>query len=1853
MRNFYSLLIALLVSTIAISQTELLNEDLRGGSLPTDWTQTNVVFSSYARLESTSGVLTTLTINSSTHESVRVDFDVAKWGSGTNGPLLVEYSIDNGNNWLSAGNSTIPSNSDYQSNMIAINAVSSIMKIRFNNTSFSRKRLRDVIIYGIGTAPPTCTAPSTQATTYTTSSIASESATLNWVRGDGDNTLVVIKEGSAVDTNPTSGITYTANTMFSSGDELGTENYVVYNGTGTSEAITGLSENTTYHVAIYEYNNTDTCYNSTALTGSFSTLTNTRVQFISTLASVSEGVGTYNLEFSITNEDALVDTMFDVSLTTGNALDIDNYTTQSVTFAAGTNANQTVIVTVTDDAIFETDETLTFTIQNVTGGNNAVVGTNADFDLTITNNDVAPPIALPYNEDFSTCITAAWTAFNEAGDDLWTCSSGEYAINGFTGTDDLDWLISDFTIDFDAYAIVKIDVTTQEQFGNAVNEPGEFELRYSTDYTGSGDPTLATWTTLVFDPNNTSTSSGLSSLSTTTVDASSITGIAYLAFFYDMTAGSGAEDWRILDISIEETTDADTEIFAPINQIAGATVVAENSTAIGTAVDALDFFIEDQGTTDGQPTNVTTMRFIPGPNNTADWSDQIQGVTLLDGNLTNPITPTTVINITDTEITVIFDSPIIIPDNSSLEFILGFYLNSTNIIDGSIIQLQIDDIASGFVANDTGSTFIDPFTLGDVIGNNFTIDVDVTQLVFTQQPPAETGIGIAMTDVIVQAQDGNNNIDVDYNLDINITSTGLLASSPVTETAINGVATFSTITHTAAGTGLVLTADDTLFPTVISGSFDIVVLPTIIAIQDFDGTLPEWTYTNEIATFDNGWGIDGYYGIIDISSASPINNSSFSNNIFGENDLEDENDNGTAGFATTSFSNIDISNFTNVTLSFDWDIVGYNANNDDARYQVFYDGVGQGSVFLLDGNGSTETDEGSVSINIPDDVNDVSLLIEIRNNGANGYSGFDNFQLSGFNPSEIYAGNASTGFGGTLGSGNLQISASINGITNNIIFNRGAGDFNDFLVIYIDSESDGLTSTSSINDEADIFRKAISGRDGGNKSTINFPPGFTANYAISMENNEAALFRINSDGTLTFIRTLFNDGGLSTTEVSYPLTIDLIVDLGTTAGPESFKFVATYLNASNAFRSNEFIGDSNYGNDALVNPGHTAVDMTTYFQAASHKKGGEASSFASGPWTNSGSWVNGNAPLGGDEITINHDVIQNTNFSLSILNITGSNTLTINSGQKLTTFGGITGTGDLDIDGQLIITEGGFTNIIPTYSSGSTLEYKDIIGEYDRFNEWTDGTSVGAGVPDNVLIDNTTLDLTNAIQVSFVDFTIGSNLSMNGGSLTIDATESLTLGGNLSNSNGNLDLNSVSNDYSSLIVGGTSSGDVIYRRHVNTFNSTNGSTTGQNDLVSAPVTNASQTFFNFRTANANIPSGTIAGGPTTFYLFGPFDNDNAADPYVNYSTANDSDILTSGSGYRTASTDTSTFTFTGDVETGTVSVSINIGSAYEWNLIGNPYPSYINSGDFLTENAAALDEDAVGIYGYDGTALDDWTIINFNNMNEAENLAPGQGFMVAAESTTSLDFTPAMRRTSGNDDFIVGRNTDNNLHLSIKLENSNSNYHTDFYFNTNSTRALDPGYDAAIFNGVLPEFYMYSHLVENNEGRNMAIQSLGENDIANISIPLGVNANQGEAITFSINTSNLPDTVDIYLEDNITNTYTLLNSNDYTLTPNINLNGTGRFYLHVTNSALSNPENSLDNLSIYTNKSDKTIIVAGQLLDTTITNIYDIQGRAVITSLLQTASRSQAIDVSNLSAGVYVIQLINKTQSKTQKVILR
>jgi hypothetical protein len=80
--------------------------------------------------------------------------------------------------------------------------------------------------------------------------------TIWWTPGDGDGTIVLMKQGGPVDADPVDGTEHTANSVFGSGEEIGTGNFVVYLGTGTQVTVTNLQSDVPYFMELFSKNGT-------------------------------------------------------------------------------------------------------------------------------------------------------------------------------------------------------------------------------------------------------------------------------------------------------------------------------------------------------------------------------------------------------------------------------------------------------------------------------------------------------------------------------------------------------------------------------------------------------------------------------------------------------------------------------------------------------------------------------------------------------------------------------------------------------------------------------------------------------------------------------------------------------------------------------------------------------------------------------------------------------------------------------------------------------------------------------------------------------------------------------------------------------------------------------------------------------------------------------------------------------------------------------------------------------------------------------------------------------------------------------------------------------------------------------------------------------------------------------------------------------------------------------------------------------------------------------------------------------------------------------------------------------------
>lgn len=268
-------------------------------------------------------------------------------------------------------------------------------------------------------------------------------------------------------------------------------------------------------------------------------------------------------------------------------------------------------------------------------------------------------------------------------------------------------------------------------------------------------------------------------------------------------------------------------------------------------------------------------------------------------------------------------------------------------------------------------------------------------------------------------------------------------------------------------------------------------------------------------------------------------------------------------------------------------------------------------------------------------------------------TGFDNSVAQ-----TTFNGNTNTGFGGVLGDGDFSISDD--GTTVTLTFNRGTGNFNDALVIYIDSKSGGFSSTSGFTDTGDYLRRAISGFDTGpdpdTRATLNFPSNFQADYAIALDvttSNFGGLWELVNGGSHSFVTSVTLTPSTGATESSYSMTFGF-TDIASSSGTDAFRFVATYLNPDNSFRSNEAIG----GGFGGTNPGASAVTMTTFFAYSSGSEGGISTTTQAGDWNNAATWVGNRVPFEGDQVTIAHNVTLNQNATVSSLTIDAAATLT-------------------------------------------------------------------------------------------------------------------------------------------------------------------------------------------------------------------------------------------------------------------------------------------------------------------------------------------------------------------------------------------------------------------------------------------------------------------------------------------------------------------------------------------------------------------------------------------------------------------
>ena len=112
-----------------------------------------------------------------------------------------------------------------------------------------------------GTVLSPCAGPATQASGVVFSNTTNNSTQIDFTSGSGDGRLVVMRADSAVTAIPCNYATYNDSPTFENGDDVGFNEFVVYNGSGNSVIVNGLQEGGTYYVSVFEYDSADPCFN--------------------------------------------------------------------------------------------------------------------------------------------------------------------------------------------------------------------------------------------------------------------------------------------------------------------------------------------------------------------------------------------------------------------------------------------------------------------------------------------------------------------------------------------------------------------------------------------------------------------------------------------------------------------------------------------------------------------------------------------------------------------------------------------------------------------------------------------------------------------------------------------------------------------------------------------------------------------------------------------------------------------------------------------------------------------------------------------------------------------------------------------------------------------------------------------------------------------------------------------------------------------------------------------------------------------------------------------------------------------------------------------------------------------------------------------------------------------------------------------------------------------------------------------------------------------------------------------------------------------------------------------------------
>lgn len=546
------------------------------------------------------------------------------------------------------------------------------------------------------------------------------------------------------------------------------------------------------------------------------------------------------------------------------------------------------------------------------------------------------------------------------------------------------------------------------------------------------------------------------------------------------------------------------------------------------------------------------------------------------------------------------------------------------------------------------------------------------------------------------------------------------------------------------------------------------------------------------------------------------------------------------------------------------------------------------------------------------------------------------------------------------------------------------------------------------------------------------------------------------------------------------------------------------------------------------------------------------------------------------------------------------------------------------------------------YRSKTTGNWSDLSTWRASFDaNWTNTSNYFDA---HVIPNNNDLSVTimGAHKVTADNTNTVSSLTINStGELTINPGKQLTITGTATN-NGTIKLLSNGTDGTATLVGNVG-GNAEVQQHL----------TYRTWYMSSPVASA-----------------TPAGMNRIKY----FDETQAGNIWTLATT------MTAGKGYLVVPTDDedhiSNILFTGTLNTGNLNIPLTRSAANTekpgFNLIGNPYPSYLDwtkvcnystDAGFTKPNTAIMPTTTmwyrtkVEIVTVPGTYEYKFWTVNGDGVGTpataSKNIPPMQAFWVRAAASGNLALTNDMRlhesATTNQLKAPAAKNSELQL-IRLQVNNGINTDETVLYVSDNAANGFDT-YDAPKMsndNIAIPEIYTTldnQHIVIN------ALKSLP------LDTEIGLGFAAGDATSFSIRANeitNLPSDVKVILKDYANNGLETDLTDGVTAYNFAPATTTGNRFSIIFRSAGSTTAlntNTGNGISVYSLKKGINVTVNAELNEHATVRVFNAVGQQLVSQHL--TNRSTTIN-GNFNPGVYVVKVSNGTTvTATQKIVIK